>query len=110
MQDTTFRPSHLSPFSNDKRNPLLHRSRLVRLTRRAFVQYGEAVKLLVEARTALIFCPEEVEIALRRSRHFTRRYNKLEASLSKACGLERWQVQNDISTAFPIVPRLMANI
>lgn len=97
-------------FDNCKSNPILRRSRLVRLTRAAYVKHDKAVHNLVEARTALIFCPEEVEAASRRSRHFAHRYTQLEAALASAAGIERWQVHNQISQQFPIVPALMANI
>jgi hypothetical protein len=89
---------------------LQRRSRLARLTRRAFCAWQQACAVYQDRATALrpsAYCIEE---ASRKADHLLRRYEILENALAQEAGLPKSSVYNQMATSWPVVPALMTNL
>lgn len=99
-----------SPFRNDFQHRLTYRSKLVKLTRRAFLAYDRAKSSAVEVDCALRYDADDCEIAHRRLRTAIDRYNFLTGYLAEEALVSADAIHRQVSVEWPICRSLMANL
>ena len=85
------------------------RARLIQAARHAFVLWGEACDQHISRETAIHPSAACIAESAARVNHRYARYQRLEAALAEVTGLNVFSVYNDLSVAWPLVPRLMTS-
>lgn len=91
----------------DKKSSIGRRAQLVRLARSAQINFDGAIALYQDRVCALRPSRTCIAEAAASLRHHQARYEQLVAALATAAGLSTASVENDLSGAWPVVPRLL---